>query len=150
MGPIRSQADSIMRVLRSATTVVHLVTLLEDMPVTETEEAIGQLRPTQIKVATVIANMVTASPLGTEELKRAAKGKIALKVPGLAERDNAALATEFAVEAARALQQRARRRTLEGLGVPLAEVPFDPAGIDLGALSSIAAQLQGQLQLEAA
>ena len=39
MGPIRSQADSIMRVLRSAITVVHLVTLLEDMPVTETEEA---------------------------------------------------------------------------------------------------------------
>ena len=57
-GPIRSQADSIMRMLRSATTVVHLVTLLEDMPVTETEEAIEQLRPTQIRVGTVIANMV--------------------------------------------------------------------------------------------
>ena len=39
VGPIRNQADSIMRLLRSATTVVHLVTLLEDMPVTETEEA---------------------------------------------------------------------------------------------------------------
>ena len=41
VGPIRNQADSIMRVLRSATTVVHLVTLLEDMPVTETEEAVA-------------------------------------------------------------------------------------------------------------
>ncbi len=45
MGPIRSQADSIMRVLRSATTIVHFVTLLEDMPVTETEEAVAALRP---------------------------------------------------------------------------------------------------------
>ena len=43
VGPIRSQADSISAMLRSATTVVHLVTLLEDMPVTETEEAIEQL-----------------------------------------------------------------------------------------------------------
>ena len=41
VGPIRNQADSIMRLLRSATTVVHLVTLLEDMPVTETEEAVA-------------------------------------------------------------------------------------------------------------
>ncbi len=43
VGPIRGQAESIMRMLRSATTVVHLVTLLEDMPVTETEEAIRHL-----------------------------------------------------------------------------------------------------------
>ena len=62
MGPIRNQADSIMRVLRSATTVVHLVTLLEDMPVTETEEAVAALRPTQIRVGTVIENMVTPTP----------------------------------------------------------------------------------------
>ncbi|MBA3528301.1 MAG: ArsA family ATPase, partial [Propionibacteriaceae bacterium] len=34
MGPIRGQADSIMSLLRSPATVVHLVTLLEDMPVT--------------------------------------------------------------------------------------------------------------------
>ena len=40
------------RVLRSATTVVHLVTLLEDMPVTETEEAVAAVRPTQIRVGT--------------------------------------------------------------------------------------------------
>ena len=44
VGPIRSQADSINAMLRARTTVVHLVTLLEDMPVTETEEAIKQLR----------------------------------------------------------------------------------------------------------
>ena len=63
VGPIRNQADSIMRLLRSATTVVHLVTLLEDMPVTETEEAVAALRPTQIRIGTVIENMVTPTPL---------------------------------------------------------------------------------------
>ena len=63
VGPIRNQADSIMRLLRSATTAVHFVTLLEDMPVTETEEAVAALRPTQIRIGTVIENMVTPTPL---------------------------------------------------------------------------------------
>ena len=57
VGPIRGQADSIMRMLRSTTTAVHLVTLLEEMPVTETEEAVAALRPTGISVETVIANV---------------------------------------------------------------------------------------------
>ena len=39
VGPIRSQADSITRMLRSHTTAVHVVTLLEEMPVQETVDA---------------------------------------------------------------------------------------------------------------
>ena len=81
VGPIRNQADSIMRVLRSATTVVHLVTLLEDMPVTETEEAVAALRPTQIRVGAVIENMVITSPLSAEQLDQAATGKVIMKAP---------------------------------------------------------------------
>ena len=56
------------------TTVVHLVTLLEDMPVTETEEAIEQLRTTQIAVGTVIANMVRSMPLTDDQLQVFADG----------------------------------------------------------------------------
>ena len=69
VGPIRHQADSIMRLLRSATTAVHLVTLLEDMPVTETEEAVAALRPTRIRIGMVIENMVTPSPLDHDQLQ---------------------------------------------------------------------------------
>ena len=39
-GPIHSQAEGVVRLLHSPDTIVHLVTLLEDMPVTETLEAI--------------------------------------------------------------------------------------------------------------
>ena len=99
VGPIRSQADSIMRLLRSATTAVHFVTLLEDMPVTETEEAIAALRPTQIRIGTVIENMVTPTPLNLDQLQTAATGSVALKVPGLTIKQNQALASEFAIEA---------------------------------------------------
>ena len=43
-GPIRTQADSITRMLRSHTTAVHVVTLLEEMPVQETVDALADLR----------------------------------------------------------------------------------------------------------
>ena len=150
VGPIRNQADSIMRVLRSATTVVHLVTLLEDMPVTETEEAVQALRPTHIRVGTVIENMVTSSPLAPEQLAAAARGVVTLNVPGLTPKQNTALGMEFALEAAHTRQQQLRHDRLTELGLPIAAVEADPAGIDEGAVFAIAEQLRDQLDLEAA
>ena len=148
VGPIRNQADSIMRVLRSATTVVHLVTLLEDMPVTETEEAVQALRPTHIRVGTVIENMVSSSPLAPDDLAAAARGAVTLQVPGLSAKQNSALAEEFALEAARTRQQQTRHGRLTELGLPIAAVDFDPVGIDEGAVFAIAEQLRNQLDLE--
>ena len=148
VGPIRNQADSIMRVLRSATTVVHLVTLLEDMPVTETEEAVQALRPTHIRVGTVIENMVSSSPLAPDQLAAAARGGVTPNVPGLTPKQNTALAVEFALEAARTRQQQLRHDRLTALGLPIATVEADPAGIDEGAVFAIAEQLRDQLDLE--
>jgi Anion-transporting ATPase len=42
-GPIRSQADAVMDVIASPLTAVHLVTLLEEMPVQETADAVLEL-----------------------------------------------------------------------------------------------------------
>lgn len=148
VGPIASQAASVKGLLSSSRTVVHLVTLLEEMPVTETEEAIRQLEPTGIHVGTVIANMVTRDPLDEAELRSAANGTVAMEVPGLTDVMTKTLAEEFAVHAAQVLEQRRRRHTLSTFGVPLAEVAFDPAGIDESALFTIAAQLRGQLNVD--
>ena len=150
VGPIRNQADSIMRLLRSATTTVHFVTLLEDMPVTETEEAVAALRPTQIRIGTVIENMVTPTPLNHDQLQTAATGSVALKVPGLTIKQNQALAAEFAIEAARTLQEQQRHDRLTALGLPLTQIAFDPGGIDESAIFTIAEQLTDQMSLEAA
>jgi anion-transporting ArsA/GET3 family ATPase len=150
VGPIRAQADSIMRLLRSATTVVHLVTLLEEMPVTETEEAIAALRPTQIRVATVIENMAMPTPLNHDQLLTVAARTTQLAVPGWTDKQDRALTAEFADEAARSLQQRDRHERLESLRLPLAEIAFDPAGIDEAALFTISDQLRDQIRLEAA
>ena len=150
MGPIRNQADSIMTMLRSDDTVVHLVTLLEEMPVTETQEAVAGLRPTRIKVATVIENMVVPSPLDDAQLAAAAAAEQIIQIPGWPAKQNEALTAEFAVEASRNLQQRSRHERLRDLSVPLAQIEFDPTGIDTGALHAIADQLSEQLDLDAA
>ena len=149
VGPIRSQADSIMRLLRSATTVVHIVTLLEDMPVTETEEAVAALRPTQIRIGSVIENMVTPTPLGRGQLQAAAAGSVVLTVPGLTIKQNQALASEFAIGAARTLQEQQRHDRLTALGLPLVQIAFDHGGVDEGAIFAIAEQLTDQMSLEA-
>ena len=137
-----------MEVLRSTRTVVHFVTLLEDMPVTETEEAVAALGPTGIRVGTVVENMVSRMPLRPAELAAAAGGQVVLNVPGWSAMQNAALAAEFAVEAAQAAEQQIRHDRLRTLGLPLAQLDFDPAGIDVNALVDIARQLSAQLDLE--
>src|SRR5699024_296548 len=121
MGPIRKQADSIMAMLRSERTAVHLVTLLEDMPVTETCEAAAELGPTGIAIATVSANRGTPSPLTSEQLVRARDGELPLDLPMLSYADRTALVAEFGGEASRILAERDCRARLDGLGRPVAE-----------------------------
>ena len=43
MGPIHGQANPVMGVIRSPQTAVHLVTLLEEMPVQETLDGLAKL-----------------------------------------------------------------------------------------------------------
>jgi hypothetical protein len=74
---------------------------------------------------------------------------VALKVPGLTIKQNQALASEFAIEAARTLQEQQRHDRLTALGLPLAQIAFDPGGIDEGAIFAIAEQLTDQMILEA-
>lgn len=141
MGPIRKQADSIMTMLRSATTVVHLVTLLEDMPVTETAEALADLTPTRIAVGTVVANRVTPTPLSNDQLESARAGSLRLDLPQLSDTDRTALEREFGEEATRILAERECRRRLGTLGTRVVEIPREPLGLDQTTIWSMATRL---------
>lgn len=145
MGPIHRQADSIVKVFRSDATAVHLVTVLEDMPVTETIEAAADLEPTRIRVASVICNLVTDSEFTDAELEQAARRELALEVPDLDDSRNTALRAELAADAAWIADERARRKELTGLGLPMVDVPRESGGIDVGALFAIAGTLSSQL-----
>lgn len=148
MGPIHNQAGSIMRMFRSDTTVVHLVTLLEEMPVTETIEATRELMPTEIEVGTVICNRVQPSDLTDEQVVQAAAGTLAVTVPGLSKEQHHALCEELAVDAGWLQQQRECRAMLDELDVTLVGVGEETNGIDLASLFHIGDVLAAQLPKE--
>ncbi len=75
-GPIHNQAESIMSLLRSPRTAVHLVTLLEEMPVQETAEALEELRVAGLRTGTVVLNLVRERLLPAADLPSAARGAL--------------------------------------------------------------------------
>lgn len=156
-GPVRSQAESVMGLLRSPDTVVHLVTLLEEMPIQETTDAARDLTAAGFAVGAVVVNAVHPPWLRSTQLTAAkrrrldadevAKGLAAAGIdPGAGERGALvdALLTEAAEHAERVTLEKAGRRALKQLGRPTYELPLLPDGVDLGGLYELAANLQGQ------
>ncbi len=152
-GPIRNQAEGVAALLHSPNTVVHLVTLLEEMPVTETMAAITQLRAAGLPVGSVVVNAVTDPLLPPDELAAAAGGTldIAAVATGLAhvgiEADAAAvagLARQATEHAERVTKEYDLESELAGAGVPMMNLPRLVDGIDLGGLYELAAMLTEQ------
>ena len=150
MGPVRQQADSVMNLIRSRQTAVHLVTLLEEMPVQETVDAVAELSAVDLPVGAVIVNMVREPLLPADQLATVAEGGLdsaalatGLKRAGLelSELQLAALAGEAADHAERVLLEERERVVLQGLGVPMVELPL-LASADLGGLYELARRLQ--------
>lgn len=164
VGPIRNQAGSIMTLLRSPQTVVHLVTVLEEMPVQETQDAVAELRAAHLPVGGVVVNMVRDPVLPAPALSAACEGRLdrdevvaGLDAAGLAGRGRggtassariALLADGLVAEAcehsARVRLESGQRERLQELGRPTYELPALAEGIDLGALYDIAEQLVEQ------
>src|SRR4051812_25554820 len=118
MGPVRQQADSVMRLIRSRQTAVHLVTLLEEMPVQETIDAVGELRDVNLPVGAVLVNMVREPLLPLSSLADIAAGRLdstelvrGLKSVGIDAADPtvSALAGEAADHASRVLLEQRER-----------------------------------------
>ena len=156
-GPIKTQSDGVMAVLRSPQTAVHLVTLLEDMPVQETADAIAELTKAYLPVGSVIVNMATEPILPPEDLERATEGRLtggdllpalpAAHLPaGLAD----ALAVEAVDHARRWAAQNELRDEVEALDRPIAELPLLPGPMDLGCLFELAGRLEEHLRAEVA
>lgn len=61
-GPVAAQAASVAALVHSPATAVHLATLLEDLPVQETLEAVEQLRGSSLHVGAVFANRTRTAP----------------------------------------------------------------------------------------
>ena len=158
-GPIKTQSDGVMAVLRSPQTAVHLVTLLEDMPVQETADAIAELTEAKLPVGSVIVNMATDPVLPVDGLELAVEGELTGDdlAPGLAPAQLPggdeladALAFEAIEHAQRWASQDELRDDVEALGRPTVELPLLPGPMDVGCLFELAARLEEHLQTEVA
>jgi anion-transporting ArsA/GET3 family ATPase len=81
VGPIHSQAESITRMVRSHTTAVHVVTLLEEMPVQETVDALAELRAAELPLGAIVVNQLRDPLLSDRDLAAVRAGR----TDGLAE-----------------------------------------------------------------
>jgi anion-transporting ArsA/GET3 family ATPase len=150
LGPIRNQADSVMALLQSAKTAVHLVTVLEEMPVQETVDGAKELRDTGLPVGAVLVNMVRGPLLPADRLAEVAGGKIdsaeirrGLKTAGI-DADPAmlaALAGEAADHAGRVNLEAQEREVLEALDRPTYELPLIADATELSGLQEMAQRL---------
>ncbi|WP_371864467.1 ArsA family ATPase [Gordonia crocea] len=75
-GPIRKQSDGVTQLLHSADTAVHLVTLLEAMPIQETIEAVEELQRKDLRVGAIFVNRVVPALLPESEIDEIAEGNI--------------------------------------------------------------------------
>jgi anion-transporting ArsA/GET3 family ATPase len=153
VGPIRNQADAIMSLLRSPRTAVHLVTVLEEMPVQETQDAIEELTAAELPVGSIVVNFVRRTGLSSDALDMAENGEL----PDSGLRDGlvdagvkptgslvAALQETAREHAQRVQLEASQRRLIDKLDRPVVELPLVPDGIDLGALYELAQELRDQ------
>lgn len=146
VGPIKNHADSVMTIIASPATAVHLVTLLEEMPVQETIDGIADLHANNLPVGRIFVNLMRPARLDDQERSRALTNSLdtdaisqSLQSVGLDAGKLATVLEQDAFEHAQRieLEQRELSRLMEsGLSVTL--LPLIPTGIDLGALYQLA------------
>ena len=154
VGPIRGHADTVQRVIGSPETVVHFVTVLEEMPDQETLDGIEELRTHgRIRPGGIIVNMTRPLALPPGQVRAAADGgpdqaqlALGLKAAGLDHSSELAaeLAAELQEQARTAVAQNLQQARLDETGQPCYQLPWINGGIDLAGLYQLAAALREQ------
>lgn len=152
-GPVHSQADGVVKLLHSDQTAIHLVTLLEALPLQETLEAIEELAEMQLPIGSVIVNRNIPSYLQPADLAKAAEGDIdadsvraGLEKSGITLSDNdfAGLLTETIEHATMIATRSEIAQQLDVLKVSRLELPAISDGVDLGSLYELSESLAQQ------
>jgi anion-transporting ArsA/GET3 family ATPase len=161
-GPIHSQAQAVMAVLKSPETAVHLVTLLEEMPVQETVDGFTELREAALPAGGILVNMVRppvldAAAVAAVHGDHREEVAQALVEAGLGGRSRTAATRRAAVEplldpllaqarehAERVSLEHEQRADLADLALPTYELPLLSGGVDLGGLYRLAGELKRQ------
>jgi len=139
VGPIKTQSEGVAAILRSPMTLVHVVTLLEEMPVQETTDAIDELTRLGLPIGTIIVN-ATRPPLLEGAKVTQAELRRGLTAAGLStDRDTlAGLVTEARAHQTRVAVEASLRAELLALERPIIELPAWPGGITPESLEELA------------
>ncbi|BBU20610.1 anion-transporting ATPase [Mycobacterium xenopi] len=152
-GPVYSQSEGVVKLLHSEQTAVHLVTLLEALPMQETLEAIEELSQLNLPIGSVIVNRNIPAYLEPDDLAKAAEGVVdadavraGLAKAGihLSDADFAGLLTETIQHAIRITARAKTAEELDQLNVPRLELPSVADGVDLGSLYELSESLARQ------
>jgi anion-transporting ArsA/GET3 family ATPase len=145
LGPIKTQSEGVAAVLRSRVTCVHLVTMLEEMPVQETADAAAELQRLEIPVGTIIVN-ATQPPLLDDLRATKADVRRGLVAAGLPADGPvvSGLVAEARTYLGRRKVEEELRAELTAIGRPLVELPLLPGGVDLDGLYTLAGVLLGR------
>jgi anion-transporting ArsA/GET3 family ATPase len=153
VGPIKGQSDGVVRLLHSQDTAVHLVTLLEEMPVRETLEAVAELDTAELRPGALIVNRVRPPRLPARSVNRAADGRVdasrvrtGLQAAGLdlEEATLEGLVAETVEHAVRLQAENAAREMLAESDLAGLELPELTDGVDLAGLYELAEALLEQ------
>jgi anion-transporting ArsA/GET3 family ATPase len=148
IGPIKSHADSVMSVIASEQTAIHVVTLLEEMPVQETLDGVTELEAAGLPVGGIFVNMTRPPQLDVQQRTMAIAGQLPtaeieseISQSGLNPTTQLveALLAEASDHAERVNLEVTEMERLTKRGLPIFVLPLLPSGIDLGALYELAA-----------
>jgi anion-transporting ArsA/GET3 family ATPase len=139
VGPIKTQSEGVAAVLRSPMTAVHIVTMLEEMPIQETADAIAELTGLGIPIGRIIIN-ATRPTLLDGSRPAAAEIKRGLAAAGLptGRATVAGVVDEMKEYLVRQSVEASLRAELADLGKPMIELPFLPDGVNRAGLNALA------------
>jgi anion-transporting ArsA/GET3 family ATPase len=143
-GPISNQSEGVIKLLHGPRTAVHIVTLLEEMPVQETMDAASELRSLDFQLGAVIVNRARPTLIADGQVSRTGSVNLAkltagLARAGIAEAHAQPLATEMAAYAQRQQVQDVNAARLDTLDLPRIELPDLNPPVGLGELMDLAA-----------
>ena len=155
VGPIRTQADSITRMLRSHTTAVHVVTLLEEMPVQETVDAQTELKRVGLPLGAVVVNQLRDPMLPDKALKQVSAKRPARLAEAVATDLESVrvrvtnglvdgLLDDARQHADRVALEREQDAVLVSLGRLMVRLPLLPEGTEAGGIAVLARVIDEQ------
>jgi anion-transporting ArsA/GET3 family ATPase len=146
-GPINRQSDGVIKLLHGKQTAIHLVTLLEEMPVQETLDAAEELAASGFQIGVVVVNRARPALVRDElvgangvDVKQLTAGLRKANIPAA---HAAALSQEMADYAERQEIQAENSLRLDAVKVPRIELPDLNPPVELGELNELASCFVG-------